>query len=260
MPEPSGLPVLAGRAGEYCERHPGAALAPHVQCLWWNAIASDHAGPMAVVPDGCIDLVWLDGRLFVAGPDVEAEVSTPPPGALFVGARFRPGAAARWLGLPMAELVGRRVELEALWGAQAKALGDRIAEAPSRAEKFARLEAGLAGRAGGIEWPAPEIDTVFRALRAERDEAAGLSVVLACLDVSPRSLRRHCSAEFGYGPKTLGRILRFQRFLNLARRPGDARLWSLAYEAGYADQAHLTREVRRLSGLTPRQIVAQVAA
>ena len=64
---------------------------------------------------------------------------------------------------------------------------------------------------------------------------------------SERTLRRRCRSAFGYGPKTLERILRFQSFLRLLSS-GRAPLSVLAIEAGYADQAHLTREVRRLSG------------
>jgi AraC-like DNA-binding protein len=87
---------------------------------------------------------------------------------------------------------------------------------------------------------------------------SGIKALCARLDVSERSLRRQCHAAFGYGPKTLDRILRFQRFLRLARRPGEARLSLLAHEAGYADQAHLTREVQRLSGQSPSMILRQV--
>jgi AraC-like DNA-binding protein len=54
----------------------------------------------------------------------------------------------------------------------------------------------------------------------------------------------------------LRRILRFQRFLTAARtsRPGR-QLAALAADAGYADQAHLTRESRELSGSTPAALL-----
>ena len=71
----------------------------------------------------------------------------------------------------------------------------------------------------------------------------------AALGVSERQLRRRFADAVGYGPKTLARILRFQRFLTLAADGGE--LARLALPAGYADQAHLTRETRRLSGRTP---------
>jgi AraC-like DNA-binding protein len=79
------------------------------------------------------------------------------------------------------------------------------------------------------------------------------------LAMSERTLRRQCEDAFGYGPKTLDRILRFQRFLKLVRG-SDASAASLALEAGYADQAHLVRESRRLAGATPGEIAAILAA
>ena len=77
----------------------------------------------------------------------------------------------------------------------------------------------------------------------------------AALGVSERQLRRRFADAVGYGPKTLARVLRFQRFLALARS-GDE-LARLALTAGYADQAHLTRETRRLAGRTPLELVAR---
>jgi AraC-like DNA-binding protein len=81
------------------------------------------------------------------------------------------------------------------------------------------------------------------------------------LGISERQLRRRFADAVGYGPKTLARVLRFQRFLALAAGDdpaGSARgdLAGLAYAAGYADQAHLTRECRQLSGRTPAALLA----
>jgi AraC-like DNA-binding protein len=52
----------------------------------------------------------------------------------------------------------------------------------------------------------------------------------------------------------VARVLRFRRFLEAVDR-GEADLASLALDAGYADQAHLTRETARLAGVTPLELV-----
>lgn len=54
------------------------------------------------------------------------------------------------------------------------------------------------------------------------------------------------------GPKTLQRVLRFQRFMRAAPR---VELAGAAALAGYADQSHLSRETRRLAGMSPRELV-----
>ena len=93
----------------------------------------------------------------------------------------------------------------------------------------------------------PKAQRAFEALCA-----CGGNAVLASkvCDMSERQLRRRCEVAIGYGPKTLDRVLRFQRFRCLRDRRA-ASLAQLAFESGYADQAHLTREYLRLAGTTP---------
>jgi methylphosphotriester-DNA--protein-cysteine methyltransferase len=78
--------------------------------------------------------------------------------------------------------------------------------------------------------------------------------------LSERQLRRRFEHAVGYGPATLARVQRFQRFLAHAQRTPTAPLARLAADAGYADQAHLARECRRLAGLPPRALLATGAA
>ena len=248
--------VLAKRAGLYREAPPVPVLAPHLLCCWTHAIPQGPAVPVAVVPDGCVDLLWVGDRLMVAGPDLTAAHPVLPPGDPVVAVRFRPGAAMRWLGLPMSEITGRQPDLQEFGRPWARDLAERIGEARTMAERMARLEAGLARIAPEIAPPAPEMALAFRRLGRGAEEA-GLPALRDELGISERSLRRRCHEAFGYGPKTLDRILRFQRFLQLVREGGEAGLSALAAAAGYADQAHLTRETRRLSGLTPAAILGQ---
>ena len=84
-----------------------------------------------------------------------------------------------------------------------------------------------------------------------------LDQLAAHVGLSERTLRRRCLDAFGYGFKTLDRVLRFQRFFRLASRPENHNLADMAARAGYADQAHMTREVRRMSGIAAGEFVAQ---
>ncbi len=91
--------------------------------------------------------------------------------------------------------------------------------------------------------PPPEIvRRTFRLLRgtASVDDAAH------ALGFSSRQLRRVAVTHSGIGPKTYQRVVRLHRFLD-----DDGPLAVAAVRAGYADQAHLTREVTRLCGLPP---------
>ncbi|PWR09330.1 AraC family transcriptional regulator, partial [Micromonospora acroterricola] len=76
----------------------------------------------------------------------------------------------------------------------------------------------------------------------------------ADVGLAPRVLHRRCQHLFGYGPKTLTRILRMRRALAVAR--SGVPLAEVAARCGYADQAHLTRDVRDLAGVPPTALLS----
>ncbi len=252
-PDPAELPGVAGATGRYREWVPPAVLRGCFGQLWRSDLPVGHSGEVAVLPDGCVDILWRDGRLFVVGPDVVAAHPQLTPGAQVLGARFQPGAARAWLGLPLSEIVGTAVELDAVVGVRARRMAGRlnaVGDAEVRQQVFARELAGLAGN-GTADAAAAQ---VFAQVRAGHTDLAAVSTTL---QLSTRSLRRLCHAQFGYGPKMLERILRLQRVLHLARaRPRDS-LAALAFDGGYADQSHLSREVRALAGIGAAELCAQ---
>ena len=87
---------------------------------------------------------------------------------------------------------------------------------------------------------------------------SGVAELARTLAISERALRRRFNDAIGYGPKKLDRIIRFRRLLGLTALRREDGLAAAAAELGYADQAHLTREVRELSGLTPVELLASI--
>ena len=213
--------------------------APPLACLWIRTGAS----PGPILPDACSDLIWQAGRgAFVAGPDTGPAPVTGGPEAVFVGARFRPGAGGAALGLPLSELRDLRVDLADLDRALAEWL-------PADLEPREALR-----RVAEIAAAAPPADAaIAEAARRLEQPQARVETLAGDLGLSERQLRRRCHAAAGYGPKTLQRVLRFRRFL-AARNPDLARA---ALDAGYADQSHLTRECTRLAGRPPAALLAQ---
>ncbi|MFI8292882.1 AraC family transcriptional regulator [Streptomyces sp. ms191] len=198
-------------------------------------------GPYPVLPDGCMDLLWSDGRLFVAGPDTRAYVPEGPV-RQYAGIRFAPGDAPAILGVPAREVRDRRVDAGALWGgAEARRLGERIAGA---ADPAVALEDLVLRRAA--DSPAP--DPLMRAVAARLDAGRPVAETADAVGLGARQLHRRSLDAFGYGPKTLARILRLQRALALVG--AGSPFAEAAIAAGCADQAHLAREMRALAGTT----------
>lgn len=234
--------------GAYRELPPRPELAEHLACVWYQSVDShEPAREVRVLPDACIDIVWPAGEApLVAGPDTRAWVSTLPPGTLLAGARFRPGRAPDLLRLSARELVDAAPPLAAVWGdAPVRRLRESAA-AGSALTMLEGVQAELAARrSASPDW----LPSVLDWLRTTRSGAA-----TAELEISDRQLRRRVEERLGYGPRTARRVLRLQRMLALARhrRP----LADLALAAGYADQAHMTRECRELAGLSPARLLA----
>lgn len=205
--------------------------------VWTNEPAGDPAG--RVLPDGCMDLLWNDGRLLVAGPDTRAYV-TGGPGA-WAGVRFPPGTAPALLGVPAHELRDRRVELaELLPAAEVRRLTAAVHAAVDPATGLDEVATRWATAAHP---PDPLLRRLVAALGAGRPVAATADE----LGLGARQLHRRSLNAFGYGPKTLARVLRLQRALALAR--AGVSFADTAARAGFADQAHLARDVREFTGL-----------
>ena len=210
---------------------------------------ADRAG--LVLPDGCTDLIWEQGRgAFVAGPDTGPVPTTMTAGTVMLGVRFRPSAGGPALGIPLSELRDQRVDLADLRPDHARRLSATL-DPDTAAARALDVTAALV--ADGAPDPA-----VTQAARLLRDPQARAEDVAADIGLSMRQLRRRCHAAVGYGPKTLQRVLRFRRFVSrIDACPDVLDLAAIAAEAGYADQAHLTRECGKLSGLTPAALARQ---
>jgi transcriptional regulator GlxA family with amidase domain len=79
------------------------------------------------------------------------------------------------------------------------------------------------------------------------------------LSISERQLRRRVATAVGYGPKRLARILRLYRALetaHAARGLENGDLARVAFDAGYADQAHFANECRLLAGVPPSAVLS----
>ena len=236
---------------EYIERPVPSALASHACCVWRQTAGPD-GHTQRVLPDGCMDVVWgQNGDLVIAGVATGPVLVDIPPGETLFGVRFGPGAAGPALGLAARELRDQVVTLDAVWGTAGSELAERLAETPER-ERLAVLAGAVASRLRDAAPPDPLVGHAATLL------AGGLPVAETSREVAlgDRHLRRRFHETVGYGPKTLQRVLRMQRFLDLAEAAGEPDLAREAFEAGYADQPHLTRECRELSGLPPAALLA----
>jgi AraC-like DNA-binding protein len=244
----------------YVERAPIAELVGTVRTVWIQRTGGT-AYVQRHLPTGGVELHFpIGGQPQLVGPLTGPNVEVIPPHTTLVGVRFHPGTAPPFATV-LDDLVDERVGLEELWGSTAERLGEEVAAAPGPEAALGLLQGHLLQtlRCAGHSDPLVR-EAVRRLMPWHPVEIGTLAEHLA---ISTTQLRRRCLHLVGVGPKALQRTLRFQGFLALAQagatpsgRRGADGLAGLAVDVGYADHAHLSRECVRLTGLSPREILA----
>jgi AraC-like DNA-binding protein len=237
---------------EYREFLPPAALADHFLCFWTQTISgSQGVYEHRVLPDACIDIVLVnDEPPVVVGPWTVPLLAQLPAGSRVTGARLHPGRASSLLGMPASELLNRSIPTAAVNGAMRNIRLEKVIEQSNSAARRSVLGQVLLA---SLEDSAPFDQAVLSGIRwLSRRPHGRIEQLSRWIGISERQLHRRFSAAIGYGPKTFQSVMRFQRLLKTAREKGaEQSLANLAATVGYADQAHMTREVQRLANLRP---------
>ena len=216
----------------------------------WHSVTGGE--PVRVLPDGCMDFLWSADGITIAGPDTHAHVFTRRPGVSLTGLRFAPGFAPRVIGAPAHAFTNERVPLDAVWHASlVRQIEDELA---ASAEPGATLEKLALDTRGPGDAHEGLVDRIVDRLRA----AMPVARIANEVGLSSRQLHRRCLDAFGYGPKTLARVLRMTEALEMAR--AGLSFADAAARAGYADQSHLSRDVRELAGIPLGQLVGDSSA
>ena len=238
----------------YRELSSPASLADCFLCLWEQLIIGSGDYVHRVLPDACVDIVFInEAPPVVVGPWTDPFLARFPAGTRIVGARLQPGRAASILGIPATELLNRSVPLCDLSSARGTRFRLEFDEQTGISHPV--LAAALTRAARSATAPDAAIMTSIRWLA--RHPGATVEQLSRRIGISHRQLQRRFSVALGYGPKMFQSVLRFQRLLSCAgRQDGSGRLADLAAVAGYADQAHMTREVQRFAGCTPTAAIS----
>jgi AraC-like DNA-binding protein len=242
----------------YSETAPAGPLRAVVE-VTWRAHAGTAPHTQRVLPDGCMDLLLSGDRLVVAGPDTTAHLAASPAGGVTTGLRFRPGALPALLGVPADELRDRRAPLTDVLDPGRRRLlrptpaGDD-GDGDGDGAWLARLALALHAAAVDDRTPTRLPHPALRAL------AGGMSAAELAdrLGVTGRTLHRRCVATLGYGPAVARRVLRFRAAAALLYDGVSPA--AVAARTGYADQPHLSREVRALAGVSPASLAPRTAS
>lgn len=253
---------------EVVEVGPAASLTGAVQSYgWWSEETSsfDTRRELASTSGVFIvnlgsDLEILDaagtlhrlgaGQGFIGGISSATSLSRSTGAMEGVHVNATLSTLGRIAGVPPSELAGRVVPLEDFAGGALRSLGARLQSAPHREMQWGVLDTLIADRLAASE-PG---DPVTAYLMARLSAGWRVEALATELGWSRKRLARHLRDRIGMEPRAFAGLARFERFSKLIQAEPGTALAAAAIDVGYADQAHLTREVMRYAQVTPGEL------
>lgn len=244
----------------FVSRRASPALAGVVERLWHVEAAGTLAGSETICPDGRPEIVLHLGdpmrhqpRHLIVG-QMTAPLTIVPVGRVaMVGARLSPAGLHRLMRMPQDRLTDLVVPLDAVWSRWTRQTAEQVASHATPILRLAAFERALEALRSASGDPGDSgVESALHAWRAHRGNVP-VARLAADIGISRRQFERRFRERVGLSPRIYARIVRFQAaFQALGHESGAA----VAARCGYADQAHLVREVRRFGGQTPSALAA----
>jgi AraC-like DNA-binding protein len=169
---------------------------------------------------------------------------------------LQPYGAHALTGIPAHELTDNIIPLQLLWGSRAGEQEERIAAMPGNLERIGLIERFLLQQLTRVPMKEGMIQQIISLIHHHQG-CLPVAQLSSTLHINERQLERKFREHIGITPKQFSGIVRLQHFLKQLRYSDtDIHLTRIAYDCGYYDQAHLIREFRKHTGITPRQYIA----
>lgn len=241
-------------------------LRRHVRCVWHLQINDASDGIETVYPDGCCELIahcktpmhifnaetgWRQQERCVFATQQRAAIRLAAHGEVdTIGVRLQPAASAVLAKISLADLRDRIIDLaslDATFAMRFVAAARHIADSANVAEITDLLECRLLPL---------KIDRRIEKAVSQLEACDGLGPVtrvMSASGMSERSFQNAFKRRVGLSAKEFARIQRLQATIRMLD-DGAHSMADLSVDRGFSDQAHATREVRRVTGTTPARL------
>ena len=259
---------------DYQVRLPPKQLEEFVDCFWDLSGPSSNQSPDSeiILPDGKTELIVHFGddflkletnektgieiferqaRVLMSG-QLTSRIKLRPTGVVGVSSiRFKAAGAARFFDLPFESIVDQVVDFSSYHFEVATMLKNNIESATNCEARLLVLQELLIQRLQIQE--SKEDVFVRQACRYITESEGGYSVaeLVKLIGFSERQLERKFKNQVGITPKLLSRIMRFQKFIRIARDNPKLTLTDASLSCGYFDQSHFIRDFTKFAGVSP---------
>lgn len=233
---------------------PAPCLKPFIE-IFWSIFSKGASGRSfyEIFPDSNVKLVFRFSstacRMVLMGPASDKATVEIDGAADYIGFRFRPGQAPRLADINIAELVNSHADIYEFNGESIQSLADRLLAASNHAKRQRIMEDAVGG---SLIAPVPD-QRCLRASSLLDDHGGQLTVkeLANKVGIHVRSLERLFQAALGITPKMMTRLIRLRKAMLHIHEKRFTTLADLAHACGYADQSHMIREFRQLTGRLP---------
>ncbi len=261
----------------YHEYPPPASLKPCIQCFWM--LEHDYRQPFHthehLWADTNTELIFSfgeryyrrsDGRKgrktalpenFVLGPMTKELLLYSEGFTGFIAARFHPWGFSAFSTQKGTALVNAILPAAKALKSGIGQLEQQLRLNPTREKKLQLLTDHFLHNQSATNPDRTTLEVIGTELRTGHGKQK-ISDLAEQFDINPRKLERHFLQHIGLSPKLFARILRFNHARDLIQKDPDIPLAALAYETGYADQAHFSKTFRELFNYTPAQFKAMI--
>lgn len=253
---------------------PSPPLRPFVELFWEGRFNTENANLLAqkVLPNGYLEAIihlsalhceLPEGAAFHPSSDYTLIGLFSQPyevrfkGQVHVfGIRFKPEGLLPVLGITAAEARSGFMDMESFAGHGFREFCSRLRTAARSSERIALSEAFLRKK---LEKNNAELYYLNRAAEMIRRKKGLISMdeLAAKAYISPRQLEREFKQKIGLTPKRYMRLARLNEVNRLLARYKHLELTAVAYESGYADQAHFIRDFKHFTGEKPTVFIRE---
>lgn len=248
--------TTAAAPSTFTVRRPSAGLARYVSQYW---VSLNNTSPVyAALPDGCLDLVLevtaSHCRSWLYGSTTRPTAIACTTGAHYLGIRFHPGQSRHFISAAAQEMTDGREDLRTLMRFPSERVAVRIAT-EALFDELDEILIGSLRRSPPVE---SYIDSVVRHVEAHHG-GVRIDDIAVRFGKSRRQMERVFLQTTGVPLKFFCMIARLRHAADLIIHPASRSLTAVAHDSGYSDQAHMTRDFRRLAGVSPGQLRADDA-
>jgi len=232
---------------------PSLVLKKYIDTYWEVTNKTNQSIQIPIVPDGCIDVISINGEIFLVGLMEVASVKIIEPNDHYIGIRFNPSAIALLLEKDVSVFNNKIVRFDAIEAKLCKQLHKIYSSNNNIFEKLDNLFK--------IYFIDKSLDNRIISIIKEIELHSGnVSIEQLCqnIDLSQKHLGRLFVSAVGITPKKFARVIRFYHTHRHLSHDGLSSLSSKVIELGYYDQAHFNREYKMLTGLNPSSALMSI--